>query len=67
LEETGYQFLAALDCEPIPEIAADSCAALKITRQQRGLTLDGNALWVAATALAPGGTLVNPRQRLRWN
>lgn len=58
LEETGHQFLAALRCEPIPESAADLYAALKITRQQRGLTLDENDLWVAATALALGATLV---------
>ncbi len=32
--------------------------ALKVARQQRGLTLDENDLWVAATALALGATLV---------
>jgi predicted nucleic acid-binding protein len=59
LEETGHQFLAALRCEPIPEEAADRYATLKLTRQQRGLTLDENDLWVAATALALGATLVS--------
>lgn len=59
LEETGHQFLAALRCEPIPEGVADLYANLKLTRQHRGLTLDENDLWVAATALALGATLVS--------
>jgi len=59
LEETGHQFLAAFRCEPIPEEAADRYATLKLTRQQRGLTLDENDLWVAATARALGATLVS--------
>ena len=58
LEETGRQFLAAVRCEPVPEGAADFYAAVKLARQQRGLTLDENDLWVAATALAFGATLV---------
>jgi predicted nucleic acid-binding protein len=33
--------------------------AVKFARQQHGLTLDGNDLWVAATALALGATLVS--------
>jgi predicted nucleic acid-binding protein len=59
LEETGRQFLAALRCEPVPERAGDYYAAVKLARQQRGLTLDENDLWVAATALALGATLVS--------
>jgi predicted nucleic acid-binding protein len=34
-------------------------AAVKLARQQRGLSLDENDLWVAATALALGATLVS--------
>jgi predicted nucleic acid-binding protein len=59
LEETGRQFLAVFRCEPVPERAADFYAAVKLARQQRGLTLDENDLWVAATALALGATLVS--------
>ena len=59
LEQTGYQFLAAFHCEPVPEQAGDFYAALKVTRYQRGLVLDENDLWVAATALALGATLVS--------
>ena len=59
MEETGRQFLAVFRCEPVPERAGDYYAAVKLTRQQRGLTLDENDLWVAATALALGATLVS--------
>jgi predicted nucleic acid-binding protein len=59
LEETGHQFLEAVLCEPIPERAGDFYAAVKLARQQGGLTLDENDLWVAATALALGATLVS--------
>jgi predicted nucleic acid-binding protein len=58
LEETGQQFLAAIRCEPVPERAGDFYAAVKLARQQGGLTLDENDLWVAATTLALGATLV---------
>ena len=59
LEESGHQFLAAFRCEPIPEGAGDFYATVKLARQQHGLTLDENDLWVAATALALGATLVS--------
>jgi predicted nucleic acid-binding protein len=59
LEETNRQFLAVLHCEPVPERAADYYAAVKLARQQHGLTLDENDLWVAATTLALGATLVS--------
>jgi predicted nucleic acid-binding protein len=59
LEETGHQFLASVRCEVVPEKAGDFYAELKMARQQRGLTLDENDLWVAATALALGATLVS--------
>jgi predicted nucleic acid-binding protein len=59
LEESGRRFLAVLHCEPIPERAGDFYAAVKLARQQRGLSLDENDLWVAATTLALGATLVS--------
>lgn len=59
LEETGSQFLTAFHCEPVPERAGDHYAAVKLARQRRGLALDENDLWVAATALALGATLVS--------
>jgi len=40
LEETGRQFLDTVHCEPVPERAGDFYAAVKLARQQRGLTMD---------------------------
>ena len=59
LEDTGRQFLDAVHCEPVPERAGDVYPAVKLARQQRGLPLDENDLWVAATALTLGATLVS--------
>jgi predicted nucleic acid-binding protein len=59
LEDTGHQFLTAFHCESVPESAGDYYATVKLARQRRGLALDENDLWVAATALALGATLVS--------
>jgi predicted nucleic acid-binding protein len=59
LEEASSQRFDALPCEPIPEGAGDFYAAIKLARQRRGATLDENDLWIAATALALGATLVS--------
>ena len=42
----------------MPETAADVYAQIKIAREQQGLRLDENDLWIAATASALGATLV---------
>jgi tRNA(fMet)-specific endonuclease VapC len=59
LERIGKQFLDAFQCEPVPVRAADFYASLKAERQRRGLTLDENDLWIAATALVLNATLVS--------
>lgn len=59
LERTAGRFLALFRCEPIPPQAADIYAAVKLARIQGGLGLDENDLWIAATALALGATLVS--------
>ena len=59
LEESGRKFLAVFRCEPVPERAGDFYATVKLTQQQRGLSLDENDLWIAATALALDATLVS--------
>src|SRR4029077_7023338 len=48
----------AIPCEAIPEAAADHYARIKVTRQQKGLVLDENDLWIAATALALDAALI---------
>jgi predicted nucleic acid-binding protein len=62
LEEAGRRFLNAVPCESVRERAGDLYAAVKLVRQQRGLPLDENDLWVAATA---GATLVSRDQDFR--
>jgi tRNA(fMet)-specific endonuclease VapC len=49
---------AVISCEPLPEAAGDHSARIKLIRQQKGLVLDENDLWIAATALALGAVLV---------
>lgn len=58
LEAAARRFLDLLHCEPIPASVGDRYAALRLARQKSGLTLDENDLWIAATALAFGATLV---------
>ena len=58
LEQAGRQFLDVFQCEPIPQRAGDFYAAIKLARSSRGLSLDENDLWIAATALSLGATLV---------
>ena len=59
LEQNGHRFLDTFRCEPIPPGAGDFYATIKLVRQRRGLVLDENDLWVAATALALGAALVS--------
>jgi tRNA(fMet)-specific endonuclease VapC len=59
LEAKALILLSVLPCEPVPEGAGDFYAAVKLARQRGGLALDENDLWVAATTLALGATLVS--------
>lgn len=59
LEELGERFLSAFLCVPIPKEAGDLYARIKIDRQSKGLSLDENDLWIAATAVALGAALVS--------
>lgn len=51
--------LEVIPCAPIPPAAGDHYARIKVARQQSGLSLDENDLWIAATALALSATLVS--------
>ena len=58
LENQAAPLFKIIPCESIPEIAGDCYASVKVTRQRKGLTLDENDLWIAATALTLTATLV---------
>jgi predicted nucleic acid-binding protein len=62
LEQAGRQFLDAIRCEPVGDRASDFYAAIKLARYSRGQALDENDLWIAATALSLGATLVSRDQ-----
>ncbi len=59
LENQAALLFAVIPCESIPEASGDHYAMTKIARQRKGLTLDENDLWIAATALALGAVLVS--------
>lgn len=59
LEQSAHLLFASIACEPMPESAGDHYAAIKFARQRRGLVLDENDLWIAATALTLNATLVS--------
>lgn len=59
LEVKAAKLFAVLPCESVPEAAGDYYARIKLTRQQKGLTLDENDLWIAATTLALGAVLIS--------
>lgn len=59
LDAKASNLFAVIPCEPVPEIAGEFYAQVKLSRQQQGLALDENDLWIAATALAIDATLVS--------
>jgi len=62
LELKATKLFAVLPCEAVPPAAGDQYARTKLMRQQRGLTLHENGLWIAATALALGAVLITRDQ-----
>lgn len=58
LTKQAAPLFASIPCQPVPESAGAAYANIKRTREQQGLRLDENDLWIAATASAVGATLV---------
>ena len=58
LKQDAMRLLDRFPCEPIPPNAAERYAATKWSREKQGLSMVENDLWIAATALALGATLV---------
>ena len=59
LETKAVALFARIPGEPMRESAGDHYANVKLARQKQGLAWDENDLWIAATALAVGATLVS--------
>ncbi len=59
LAEKAANLFAVVPAAAVPENAAEHYASIKVTRQRKGLALDENDLWIAATALAWGATLIS--------
>src|SRR5690349_9525295 len=58
LDQKLRMILAALRCDPVLESAGEHYARAKRACQVKGLSLDENDLWIAATTLALGAVLV---------
>ena len=59
LAAKAARLFAAIPCLSIAESAADHYAEIKLARQRKGLVLDENDLWIAATARQARATLVS--------
>jgi predicted nucleic acid-binding protein len=59
LAKTADALFPSFDEEAVPYAAGDEYARLKRTREQAGLPMDENDLWIAGTALALGAVLVS--------
>lgn len=58
LTATLQQILPKIHCVPVTLSIAARFANVKVSQQQRGLSLEENDLWIAATALEFGAVLV---------
>lgn len=59
LEAKSSRLFATVSCESVPPSAGDQYGRIKATAESKGLPLDENDLWIAATALSLGATLVS--------
>ena len=62
LESRAQLILTAIRIEPISEPIADSYGTLKASLEAKGLILGDSDLWIAATAIARGYTLISRDQ-----
>lgn len=58
LSQRAAGLLDQMKCESVSASAADQYALLKKARERLGKRMDENDLWIAATALSLGATLV---------
>ena len=57
--QNADKLFSVIACEPVPATAADQYARTKQQCRARGVALDENDLWIAATCLWLGATLVS--------
>jgi predicted nucleic acid-binding protein len=65
LDARARAILAAVAIEPITDAIAEVYGRLKVALETRGLAVDDNDLWIAATALAQSSLLVSRDQVFR--
>ena len=58
VERNAIEMFDFIPCEPVTPQMADRYSQLKSELERRGLRLDENDLWIAATAMALSATLV---------
>lgn len=63
LETRSQNAFAILHCEAVSQQVADVYGGIKTSLEARGMNLQDNDLWIAATALALGATLI-PRDKM---
>lgn len=59
IENNAASLFAIIPCEPMPEAAGDCYARLRVQQQRKGVAMDENDFWIAATALSLGAVLVS--------
>jgi predicted nucleic acid-binding protein len=59
IEQRASELFARLNCEPVAAAVADCYAAIKVIRERSGKRMEENDLWIAASALSLGATLVS--------
>ena len=58
LEAKAQRLFGRARCVSVPPAAGEHYANVKLARQRKGLSMDDNDLWIAATAIAFGAVLV---------
>src|SRR5256885_1802869 len=59
LTARASELLNVVGCDPMLPAAGDEYAKIKLVRERNGLRLEENDLWIAASAIAHGATLVS--------
>jgi tRNA(fMet)-specific endonuclease VapC len=58
LEQKANEVFSVVPCDPMPKNVEEAYARIKVAAKKQGTPLDECDLWIAATAIALGATLV---------